>query len=150
MAKAKPPLRGIGAISDLYVIVGVDGLRCDTRVFVTLPGARQAITEGGDSTMRIESLHKFLAQDAGRFEGRSIDTESKPSLAAAPLDDGWDWKPALTMPVGRTVLVRTVTGLIRKARRTASSYGSKDGRALHCWSKEKSSGDLQAVWWREL
>lgn len=61
------------------------------------------------------------------------------------------WQDVETMPMGRTVLVKTASGLERLARRTNSSWlHNRAGvKRLHCWRADGHSGDLSAVAWKE-
>jgi hypothetical protein len=63
------------------------------------------------------------------------------------MSDGWN--PIETIPRGRKIMVKTVTGLERVATVTEKA-GISNGR-IHCWRRDnKHGGDLIAVAWKEL
>ena len=66
-----------------------------------------------------------------------------------------DWRPISTMPLGRSVLVRTIKGLERVASRPRRERVVTDGHGppqLHCWSADAAGryGDVVGVAWREI
>jgi hypothetical protein len=57
------------------------------------------------------------------------------------------------MPARRIVEVKTVSGLIRFARRSGFGFRPANGRRparVHCWSTVGGRGDLMAIGWHEV
>ena len=61
-----------------------------------------------------------------------------------------DWQPIETMPEGRKVIIKSVTGVECRASRArsesprpADTWGPK---RLHCWGPK---GDLMAIAWKD-
>lgn len=61
------------------------------------------------------------------------------------------WNHYSTLPIGRVVEIKTITGLVRLGKRVVGEglHRNRWGiTAVHCWKWPKT-GDLYAVAWRE-
>lgn len=66
-----------------------------------------------------------------------------------------EWKNIDSMPFDRKVIILTVTGLIRVAKRCRDAMPRKkryfpEITAVHCFRADGRSGDLMAIKWKEL
>jgi hypothetical protein len=92
-------------------------------------------------------------QDAGGHQAVAEGTgEDEPGNVVPAAEGEEGWQPAMTMPFNRTVVVKTVKGLVRLARRNWDGYEvnkpSEMITKVHCW-RQDTSGDLMATHWKE-
>lgn len=90
-----------------------------------------------------------VASDWPYAEGQEAVAQGggEPQDMVSPPQGEDNWNPAITMPFRRTVLIKTVTGLMRLARR--NWYEPNRQGNIHCW-RQDTSGDLVATHWKDI